>query len=397
MRIFCFGSDYYPTDGGLATHTKEWLTALAEERGIKVRATIFKNKEPRIEKVGGVIELTALSGTGFFYMGYRIFRDIWNYRHYDVIHAFNLFPIGFWVVFWSKIFGKKSVLSFYGQDAIDKRTSPKVLWLQKWSMNHATWVITITEFPKQKVVERYGIAPEKIHVIHPMLPKFKREATQEDVRKKLGIAPTDFVVLSVSRLVERKGVEYLIEAVSQIPDPTVKLVIIGGGPEKAKYVELVSRLNLKNRVLFAGRVPSLPPYYAAGNISALVSYIIEEKGDFEGLGFVLLEAQSFGLPVIATRSGGIPEALEEGKTGLIVPERDVKAIAAAILKLRNDPALYEMMKKNTAGFLEREFGKGNTVGKYLRLISMEMPATKSFLIRKKCVIISSNIRAFRLH
>lgn len=369
MRIFCFGSDYPPTDGGLATHTKEWLLGLAEVKDIKVRATIFQNKNPRTEKVGGVIELTTLRSGNFFYMGYRIFRDMWKYRHYDVIHSFNLFPVGFWTVFWSLIFRKKNVLSFYGQDACDKRTSKKVLWLQKWAMNHATWAVTITEYPKQRVMERYGISSEKIHVIHPILPKSTTIEYDEDIRQKFGISPEDFVVLSVSRLVRRKGIEFLIEALSKIPDPSVKLIIIGGGPEKDRYEELVNRLNLNNRIFFAGRVPNLYPYYKAGNVSALVSYIIKEEGNFEGLGIVLLEAQSFGLPVIGSNSAGIPEAFADGETGIMVPEKNSDEIAKAILRLKNDKELYREMSAETRGFLEKEFGKEATVGKYLRLIN----------------------------
>jgi glycosyltransferase involved in cell wall biosynthesis len=356
MRIFCFGSDYPPTGGGIATHTREWLRALASEKSIKVRATIFGNKVPREEKVGGLIEITTVRSVNFFYVGWRIFQDMWKFRHYEIFHAFNLFPVGFWTVFWSKIFGKKCVLTFYGADACDKRTSAKVLWLQKWTIKHATWALTISEFTKQKVIERYVISDKNIHIIHPILPHF--EKGDEYIKND-----NNFVILSVSRLVKRKGIEYLIEAVSKIPDPKVQLMIVGGGPEQENLKKVAERLKVNDRVTFTGRVSSLTPYYQKADVVALVSYIVEEEGDFEGLGLVLLEAQSHGKPVIGTESGGIPETFENERTGILVPERDAEAIRRAIVKLRN----HKM--EDPHEFLEREFGREATVGRYLQLIS----------------------------
>jgi glycosyltransferase involved in cell wall biosynthesis len=390
LRIFCFGSDYPPTQGGISTHTKEWLAALSEEKGIRVRATIFGNKEPRTEKVGDVIELTTVRSVNFFSVGLRIFKDMWRYRHYNVIHSFNLFPVGFWVVFWSKIFRKKSVVTFYGQDACDRRTSAKVVWLQKWTLTNATKCITISEFSKKKVLERYNLghntSDRAISVVHPILPHFEdvgHESTKdvkkppnENIRQKFGIGKTDFVLVSVSRLVKRKGIEYQIEAISKISDTTVKLIIVGGGPEREKLEEKAKQLGVTNRVFFAGKVPLLAPYYKAANAAALTSYIIEEEGDFEGLGLVLLEAQSYGLPVIGTKSGGIPETFEDGKTGILVAERNTDEIVNAILQLKkglvDDPAagaiLQKELSQNTADFLKKEFGKENTVIKYLNLL-----------------------------
>jgi phosphatidylinositol alpha-1,6-mannosyltransferase len=360
MRIFCFGSDYPPTGGGISTHTREWLLALAQEKGIKVRATIFGNREPRTEKVGGIIELTTLRSSNFFYIGWRILSDVIRYRHYEVLHAFNLFPVGFWTVFWARVFGKKSVLSFYGQDACDKRTSRKVVWLQRWALRNATWCVTISQFTKDKVIDRYKLSPMNIHVIHPIVPQLEKSNTD---RKN-----DDFVVVSVSRLVKRKGIEYLIEAISKISDKKVRLLIVGGGPERDYLEKQASVFGVNDRVTFAGRVPELAPYYAQADIVALVSYFIPEDGDFEGLGLVLLEAQSYAKPVIGTKSGGIPEAFNNGKTGILVSERNAEAIAQAILKLKNDKNLYEEMSNATGEFLEREFGKRATVGRYLELI-----------------------------
>lgn len=351
MRIFFFGSDYPPTGGGISTHTREWLSAISRDVEGKVR--ILGNKEPRTEKLGN-LTITASRSVNFFWTAVVVKWNIFSHWNYGVFHAFNLFPVGFWVVFYCKVFRKKSVLTFYGADACDKRTSKKVLWLQKWALKNATWCITISEFTKKRVMERYGIDGHNIHVIHPVVPQLEKG----EVKKETG----GFTVLSVSRLVKRKGIEYLIEAISKIPDQSVKLVIVGGGPERENLENLSKKLHLEDRITFTGKVPELATYYTSADVAVLASYIIEEEGDFEGLGLVLLEAQSYGLPVIGSNSGGIPETFENGKTGLLVPERDATAIAEAILKLKNNKL------QDPKVFLEKEFGKDATVGKYLKLI-----------------------------
>lgn len=264
------------------------------------------------------------------------------------------FQLDFGQCFGQKILERKSVLTIYGADVADKRTSSKVVWLQGWAIRNATWVVTISEFSKSKIIERYGDSGN-IHVIHPILPA--QEKAQEDVRQKWGIAKDDFVVLSVSRLVKRKGVEFLIDAVKKINNPSVKLLVVGDGPEKERLMKLKN-----DQIIFTGKVPALSPYYEACDVAVLVSYIIPEEGDFEGLGLVLLEAQSFGKPVIGTKSGGIPETFEDDKTGILVPEKNSQVIADAILRIKN----FKM--QNAREFLEREFGHKATIGKYLNLI-----------------------------
>ena len=371
MKIFFFGSDYAPTGGGIATYTQEFLGSLIGEPRVVGRVKIFGNREPRTFDLSENITVTTVQSVNFFYVGFQILWDMLGARDYDVYHSFNLFPVGFWVVFWSRALGKKSILTFHGADACDRRTSKKVLFLEKLSIVHATRAITVSNFTKNKVVERFGISGKNIEVMYSVLPRFEKiEGMMENVREKFGIAQDDFVILTVARLVKRKGVEYVIEALSKINDPKVKLIIAGDGKERASLEALVLELKISERIFFAGKVPRLTPYYKTANIFVLASYIIEEEGDFEGLGLVLLEAQSHGLPVVGTQSGGIPEAFEKGKTGLLVPERDAQALADAFLRLKKDKQLSESMSTETSHFLAKRFGRDIAVGRYLKLLSV---------------------------
>ena len=369
-KIFFFGSDYPPTGGGISTYTKEWLFAISNEKEIEARARIFGNKNPRVENVSD-IQISIVKSVNFFYVGFVIFLDIIKFRKSEVLHSFNIFPVGFWVIFWSKVFFKKGIITFYGADACDSRTTSKVRFLQKWSIKNAYKAITISQFTKNKIVDKYKISGENIEVIYPVLPKNESKVNKdeiESIKVRLDVKDTDFIVLSVSRLVKRKGIEYLIEAISKIEDQNVKAIIVGGGPEREALDNKVKSLGLENRIFFAGRVSSLSEYYSIANIAVLLSYDIESEGDFEGLGLVLLEAQSNGLPVVGTNSGGIPEAFEDGETGILVPELDSNSIAQAIIKLKGDKTLYEKMSKATPDFLNKRFGLENTIKKYIVML-----------------------------
>lgn len=157
-------------------------------------------------------------------------------------------------------------------------------------------------------------------------------------RYHLGSAP---VLLSVSRLVARKGQDSLIRAVpailARVPD--ARVLIVGDGPDGPRLRALVATLGVGGNVEFAGSVPwsDLPAHYAAADVFAMPCRTRGSGLDVEGLGLVFLEASASGLPVIAGRSGGAPETVQEGRTGSVVDGRDIPAVAEAAAALLGDP------------------------------------------------------------
>jgi glycosyltransferase involved in cell wall biosynthesis len=345
MKIVFFGADYPPTGGGIATYSYEFIENVKAQSKIdKVDMLMFDNKNVR-----------------FLDVGYKIFKFFLRNRDFDIYHSLNLFPVGFWVVFWGKIFRKKTIVTFYGTDANDTSASGKTAKLKGWTLRNASSLITISEFTKKATEKKYSLKENKIKVIYPTVPKLKESS------EKINIPDDAFVIVSVARLVKRKGIEFLVRAVSQMKDQNVKVFIIGDGKERDNLVNLVSELKLQNQVSILGKVLDIVPYYRRANVACLVSYNIIEDGDFEGLGLVLLEAQSYGVPVIGSQSGGIPEALLENVTGLVVKPRDVDSLANVLLRLRNDKDLARTLSSNTKGFLEKRFGVKNTIEKYIEL------------------------------
>ncbi len=150
------------------------------------------------------------------------------------------------------------------------------------------------------------------------------------------------VVVCVSRLVARKGQDVLVRAWPQVRAavPGAALLLVGEGSHRAAVERLVARLGLRGDVVLAGAVPAgeLAAHYAAGDVFAMPARDRLGGLETEGLGICYLEAAAAGLPVVAGRSGGAPEAVEDGGSGVVVDGRDVAAVAAAVSALLGDPA-----------------------------------------------------------
>ena len=149
------------------------------------------------------------------------------------------------------------------------------------------------------------------------------------------------IVLFVGRLVEKKGCVNLLEAMAQVQQrcSAIELVVIGEGPLRVEYEARAARLGLRCR--FLGVQPStvVRAWMARATVFCVPS-VVAESGDAEGFGMVFIEAQAMGLPVVSTQSGGIPEAVQHGETGLLVAQRDPAGLAAALLLLIENPAIW---------------------------------------------------------
>ena len=166
------------------------------------------------------------------------------------------------------------------------------------------------------------------------------------LRRELGI-DSEKVIVSVGRLVHRKGQDHLIEAMPEILKnvPDAHLLMVGQGPYLEHLAKLVAIHKVENHVSFIGRIQyaELPRFICAGDLFAMPSRSRLAGLEVEGLGIVYLEASACGLPVVAGNSGGAPDAVVEGVTGLVVDGTNNGQIAAAIISLLNDPQRAQTM------------------------------------------------------
>jgi glycosyltransferase involved in cell wall biosynthesis len=178
-------------------------------------------------------------------------------------------------------------------------------------------------------------------------------------------------ILFVGRLVKRKGVADLIDAfkllLSDLPD--ARLEIVGDGPEKPVLERLVADLGLKDNVTFTGSLRGGALYERFRNCDVFAMPSKTMADDVEGFGTVFLEAGLFGKPSVGTFSGGIPEAVVDETTGLLVSEGSVSELASALKRILQDPALGRELGLNARKRVLAEFTWEKTTRQLTEILS----------------------------
>ena len=190
-----------------------------------------------------------------------------------------------------------------------------------------------------------ALAPKSADAMVKIAPGIDTEhfvpIDSSSLRQSLGLSEKK-VIVSVGRLVHRKGQDRLIESMRAIVQevPAAHLLLIGEGPYREHLQSLVKKYALDDHISFIGRIQyaDLPRYICIGEIFAMPSRSRFCGLEVEGLGIVYLEASACGLPVIAGASGGAPDAVIDGITGVVVDGLDSAAIAVAAINLLNNPA-----------------------------------------------------------
>jgi phosphatidylinositol alpha-1,6-mannosyltransferase len=222
--------------------------------------------------------------------------------------------------------------------------------------NHASLVTAVSDFTERFIRRAMGEhATIRLLRTGVDLERFHPGIDGAHVRKRHGVAGRP-VVCCVSRLVARKGQDRLIEALPAVKRivPDAALLLVGGGPARASLERAARRIGVERDVAFAGEVPidELAAHYAAGDVFAMPVRSRYAGLEVEGLGLVYLEAQACGRPAIAGDSGGAPEAVVPGETGIVVPGAHTHAIAGACARLLSEPPLRERMGRAARAFVE---------------------------------------------
>jgi phosphatidyl-myo-inositol dimannoside synthase len=259
-------------------------------------------------------------------------------RGADVIHAHWAIPTGPAAVSAARRLGLPSVITMHGGDVYvnpeqgyDFPTRWYVRPALRWTLRKAGALTAITEDCRQHAL-RAGAPTRSMHLVFngTDLRRFSpAPAGAADPR----FGPT--MIFACRQLFPRKGIRFLVEAAAQLKPrfPDLKVVVAGDGFERPDLIALAERLDIARDVTFLGWVPNseLPPYYRAAALSVIPS--LEE-----GFGIPAAEAMGCETAVVASDAGGLPEVVEHGVTGLIVPRGDASALAEAIGELLADPA-----------------------------------------------------------
>jgi glycosyltransferase involved in cell wall biosynthesis len=220
-------------------------------------------------------------------------------------------------------------------------------------------IVAISEGVRE-VLLKGGIPLEKIEVIPSGIDfsAYEYPASRDYLRKELSFEKDDYLVGIIAHLADHKGHRYLIEATKILKEkaPKIKVIIVGEGPLRLDLDQQVNRSGVEDMVFFLGFREDVPQILASLDLFVLSSYL-------EGLGTVLMDAMASSLPVVATRVGGIPEVVKDGLTGILVPPRNVEALAEAILHLYSSRDLAARMGKEGHDVVHRNFSAQAMAGK----------------------------------
>jgi glycosyltransferase involved in cell wall biosynthesis len=213
--------------------------------------------------------------------------------------------------------------------------------------------IAISQYVAHSTIRAVGLPPAAIEVIYRGLPDdgFGAEARDvEAVRREFDLERHYPALLTVGRLVPQKGQRYLIGAMPEIlrAHPRARLLIVGIGFLEQQLREQVDAVGLGASVRFLGRREDVAALMGAADIFVFPSL-------FEGLGVSLLEACASGLPCVVSNVGPLPEVVENGVTGVLVPSRDPGSLAAAVSRLASDPDLMRRFGKAARARVRRAF------------------------------------------
>ena len=272
-------------------------------------------------------------------------------KKFDIIHC-HFGPNGILGMYIKEMgISGKYITSFHGYDV---NSYPKIAGKNVYNnlFKVEDLFTTNTNFTRQQVI-KLGCREKKIKILPVGLKILKFKFSIRKIQDGASIK-----ILTVGRLVEKKGHEYIIRAIAKIAESynNIEYIIAGDGPLRKKLEDLVSKLGIKNYTNFLGEVEQkeVLKFYEQAHIFVLPS-VTARNGDREGQALVIQEAQAMGLPIISTLHNGIPEGLLDGKSGFLVPERDVEALVKRINYLIEHQELWPDMGRCGRKYVEEKY------------------------------------------
>ncbi len=358
MRIMILGDDQSP-------HTIKWVNALSD--GINTICLVsFHNvdkslyhKNVKIVTINVIRE--NISSIDFFKFGYLrlvkiVKREIKEFKP-DILHAYYASSYG---LIGALSGFKPFVISVWGSDvfefpkksfihrAVLKYNLRKADYIQSTSLVMAKELAQYTD--KKIIVVPFGIDMDKYKPI-----------TELKERKE-----NEIVIGTIKWLRKIYGVNYLIDAfyllTKKYPNQKLKLLIVGGGPRITEYKSLVKKYNIVDLVEFTGSVPIAETVNYHNRIDIFVALSLRES-----FGVSALEAAACSVPVVVSNVGGLPEVVQNGKTGFIVEPMNPQVAADAISKLIDDAALREQMGKDAREFVKRKYDWNKNVKDQIKI------------------------------
>jgi len=287
-------------------------------------------------------------------------------KKFNIIHIHWPFPMGIIGIPIGKLFKKKIILNFHGASLLMAKEYPFVNKILRILIKHSDIIIANSTFTARKIKEIYN---KKVYIIpFGSTIKISLKTTLKEEKRK----SNKFKILFVGRLIERKGVKYLVLAtkilIEKYKFTNIEVNIVGDGFEKENILQLIKEKNLENFIFLRGKVSSksLSRYYTDADIFVLPA-IIDSRGDTEGLGVVLIEALLNKKFVIASNIGGIPDIIKNNKTGFLVKEKNPEEIAKKIMFIVKNFNKIRHIPENGYKYVQKHFNWENIFNRLLSI------------------------------
>ncbi|MFH1426650.1 MAG: glycosyltransferase family 4 protein [Candidatus Kerfeldbacteria bacterium] len=319
--------EYPPMVGGVANYYKNLVNNLPAES-----IEVLDNADNKLLSTSRLMWPKWLRGL-------RHVKRIVEQENIKHILVGQILPIGTIALILKKLYAVPYTVMTHAMDVTQPFTSgsPKrKQWLIRAILKNAHSVTTVSSFTRNKL-QHLGVSPARVYVVYPCpnidgskchIPD--KELNQLDEKYNIH---DKRIILSVGRLVQRKGMDTVIKAFAPLKDklPNTHYVIAGDGEYKKQLEQLVRENKLTGRVHFVGNVSNeeLARWYARCEVFVMPSRQLHNN-DVEGFGMVFVEANSFGKPVIGGKSGGVSDAVIDGKTGFLVDPEDAGMLTEAL-------------------------------------------------------------------
>jgi glycosyltransferase involved in cell wall biosynthesis len=309
---------------------------------------------------------------------YLLLRRLMARRCYDIIHAHWVIPNALVASFVTQSWRVPLVISTHGSDIFFAQKQPALGALARWTFSRAS-AVTACSPDLQQGAQKLGADPAKVHLIPwgADVDQFQLLQPNDDLRDQLKLQPDQLVILSLGRLVRKKGVEYLVRAMAHVIEnyPNVCCLIGGDGPEKTTLQQLATALGVDKHVRFMGAVSwdQVPQYLRLCDLFVVPS-IYDEHGNVDGMPTTILEAMAAAKPVVGSNIAGIPLVVSHGETGLLVQEKDVKDLARRLLDLLKAPELRRQYGENALRRVRQELNWQRVARDFVNLYKCSLQA-----------------------
>jgi glycosyltransferase involved in cell wall biosynthesis len=282
----------------------------------------------------------------YFACAVRALRRLIDRARIELVHAHWILPNGFVAECATRRSRTPFVVTLHGSDVFMAERNPLFGAMARRALHGAAHVTSCSADLRDRLLALAGSpAPPELAAKVSLVPNGTDlpppgGPDAAAARRRLGLPAEGRLVAAVGRMVDKKGFGYLLEAAPAILDgrPDVRLVVGGGGDLLPALRERAAALGLGDRALFPGVLAhdQVLDLLAATEVFVMPS-VRDERGNIDGLPVVVLEAMAAGVPVVATAVAGMPLAVREGETGLLVPEKDPRALAEAVTGLLDRP------------------------------------------------------------